>query len=207
MALQQLPLALRACDIRRRSKVARESFAPLLRLGPPFDLFGEIVPPNAVTLGWIIDPRRSQFRFELDPFLDARTFAGFFFRRRELTRSDCLYDRRCSLPRDVDPTSLASPARNGTITQSHSDPFALCAVISWIASACAGSVSRILSKLRRSVSAKSASDSCRPSADAAALSSFSSSLTESPNSSRGRVRNRSRSCVIRPISLTAVKSG
>src|SRR6266699_3919105 len=53
------------------------------------------------------------------------------------------------------PPSRASRARNGTMTASHSDPFALCAVISWIASACAGSVSRILSKLRRSVSAKS----------------------------------------------------
>ena len=105
------------------------------------------------------------------------------------------------------PPSRASRARNGTMTASHSDPFALCAVISWIASACAGSVSRILSKLRRSVSAKSASDSCRASAAAAAPSSFSSSFTESPNSSRGRVRNRSRSCVIRTISRTALKSG
>src|SRR5207248_10357395 len=103
-----LPTARQAGNSRRCGTVALESLAPLLRLGPPIDLFGEIVPPNAVTLGWIIDPRRSQFRFELDPFLDARTFAGFFFRRRELTRSDCLYDRRCSLPRDVDPTSLKS---------------------------------------------------------------------------------------------------
>src|SRR5947208_16183501 len=105
MALQQLPLALRACDIRRRSKVARESFAPLLRLGPPIDLFGEIVPPNSVPLGWIIDPRRSQFRFELDPFLDAWTSVEFFF-RRELTRRDCFYNRSRSLPYDVDPTNL-----------------------------------------------------------------------------------------------------
>src|SRR5437016_4335387 len=71
------------------------------------------------------------------------------------------------------PPSRASRARKGTITVSHSDPFALCAVISWTALASAGSVSRTSSRLRRRVKAKSASDSCRASAAAAALSSFS----------------------------------
>src|SRR5207249_3692860 len=98
---------LRACKIRRCCKVVLESLVPLVRLGPPGDLFGEIMPPNAVTGGWIINSRWSQFRFDLDPFLRTRCFAELFF-RRELTRSDCLYDGTRSLPRDVHPTSLKS---------------------------------------------------------------------------------------------------
>src|SRR5439155_4887951 len=62
---------------------------------------------NSVTRGWIIDPRRSQFGFDLEPFFYARRFARFFF-RHELTRSDCLDDSSCLLPRDVDPTGLKS---------------------------------------------------------------------------------------------------
>src|SRR5206468_12689686 len=104
---QQLPYAFRAVDVRRRYKLLLENFVPPLRLVPPGDLFGEIMPPDSVTRGWIIDPRRSQFGFDFDPFLCAWCFAELFF-RRELTRSDCLYDGSRALPRDVHPTSLKS---------------------------------------------------------------------------------------------------
>src|SRR5205823_4108667 len=54
----------------------------------------------------IIDPRRAQLRFDLDPFLGARRFGCCFLFRRELARTDRLYNSTRSLPRDVDPTGL-----------------------------------------------------------------------------------------------------
>src|SRR5207253_8423398 len=76
------------------------------RFREPTDLFNEIVPPNAVTRRRIIDPRRTQFRLDLDPFFSARRFGCCFLFWCELTRTDRLYNSTRSLPRDVDPTGL-----------------------------------------------------------------------------------------------------
>ena len=69
-------------------------------------MFNEIVPPNAVTSRRIVDPRRTQFRLDLDPFFSARRFGCCFLFWCEPARGDCLYNSTGSLPRDVDPTGL-----------------------------------------------------------------------------------------------------
>ena len=105
LLLQEIPLALRSWDIRRYSQAALKNLLPSHRFRTPRELFSEIVPPDAVTCRRIVDPRRSQFRFNLNPFFSARRFADFFL-RRERARRHYLYDRSSLLPREVDPAGF-----------------------------------------------------------------------------------------------------
>src|SRR5437763_16097068 len=107
MFLKQLPLVLRARHIWRGGNILFKRFPPPLRVRPPLDLFGEFVPPHSVTRGWIVNPRRSQFRFHLQPFFCTCRLPCLFF-RRELARTNRVNNRSCSLSGDINPTALKS---------------------------------------------------------------------------------------------------
>ena len=98
----------------------------------------------------------------------------------------------------------SSRARNGTITACHSDPFALCEVMSWIAlSSAEKRTARGDAKSLRNCSANPARIIPFASASAACASKASSSRARSPNSVAGNRSKRSRNCVCSMINVTA----
>src|SRR5215831_20811143 len=88
----------------------------------PWDFLSKIVPPNSITRGWVLNARRAQLRFDLEPCVRAVHRLNFFFRpaRRSLGGGGSEFagadrvNELGGLPASiVDPTEFAFPKMLG----------------------------------------------------------------------------------------------